>query len=371
MPTDSDPSDFIIRGYQRGDEHKVAHLLHNCFPNPLNHDVISQTWNWQFRNEFSKNSGIGLAAHGSKIIGHRSVMWFNMICNGRRIKGGISSASATDPDYRRKGISSKIGYQLYENLNQDCCELVYAFSNDQNVDLNRKKLGFKKVNTLKIAIKPINIFSLLEKYSGKQLIKPALTYQVHKVLQSVGHAMGTCLDHQMQLKLTASTQIPSQCDDIWKTTYMARKIAIIRDWKYLHWRYLKRPAFQYKLFFVYSKSREILGYFILHKKKKFGLNLLFVMEFVVKNDSKRICRYMLSCLQQLALDYCVDAVTIFLQKSDPNYALFVKAGLVPVPRRFFPQKIFFSTKVLSRKIAKSYVAQPKNWYLSWGDLDVV
>lgn len=371
MQTKKDTAEIVIRGYQRGDEHKVAHLLYNCFPDPLDPEIISQTWNWQFRNEFSKNSGIGLADDGSKIIGHRSIMWFNMICNGRRIKGGISSASATDPDYRRMGISSRIGYKIYDDLYQDHCELVYAFSNDQNVDLNRKKLGFKRVNSLQIAIKPINIFLLLEKYSGRRLLEPALMHQLYKTMQPVSHAMGSFLNYQPQLKLVASNQIPSQCDAIWETTYMARKIAIIRDWKYLHWRYLKRPSFQYKLFFVYSKEREIVGYFVLHKKQKFGLNLLFIMEFVVKNDSKPICSYMLSCLQRLAVDYRVDAVTLFLNKNNPNYALFVKAGLVPVPRCFFPQKIFFSTKVLSRKIKESYVIQSKNWYLSWGDLDVV
>lgn len=364
-------ADFVFRGYQRGDEQKIAHLLHNCFPDPLDPEIISQTWIWQFRNEFSKNSGIGLAAHGSKIIGHRSIMWFNMICNGRRIKGGIHSASATDPDYRRMGISSKIGYKIYSELYQDHCELVYAFSNHQNIGLMRKKLGFKKVSNLQIAIKPINLFSFVEKFSGRPLVEPVWANKIHRTVQPVSHAMNSVLYHHPPIKLVASTQIPSQCDRIWETTYMARKIGIIRDWKYLHWRYLKRPSFQYKLFFVYSRERELLGYFILHNKQKFGLNLLFVMEFVVKNDSKSICRFMLSGLQRLAVEYGVDAVTVFLQKNNPNYALFVKAGLVPVPRRFFPQKIFFSAKVLSHEIDESYIVQSNNWYLSWGDLDVV
>ena len=289
---------------------------------------------------------------------------------GRTVKGGIQSASATDSNFRRKGISSGIGEKLYQDVAKDHCKIVYAFSNKQNIDLNVRKLGFTRMNSFPISVKPVNFFLLIARFSRGYSLPKSIASKINKIFQSVEKVIGQYKTN-LSFKLVESKKIPDGAGELWKSCFMSNKLSIIRNRQYLNWRYIKRPFFKYKINAVYSKKNELIAYFITHLKKKFGLKILFVMELVIRKDSQNVCRHIISSLDRLANDYCADAVSMFLQRNNPNYRLFLRSGFIPVPQALFPQDIFFSAKSLSQKIHDNYVTDTNNWYLSWGDLDVV
>ena len=52
---------IVLREYENEDEKQISHLFFNNFPDTLKPVDICQTWFWQFRNDFSKPSGVSVA----------------------------------------------------------------------------------------------------------------------------------------------------------------------------------------------------------------------------------------------------------------------------------------------------------------------
>jgi hypothetical protein len=47
------------------------------------------------------------------------------------------------------------------------------------------------------------------------------------------------------------------------------------------------------------------------------------------------------------------------------------AGFFMVPHRFFPQEIHFGVRALAPGTDPRVLHEPSNWYITWGDSDIL
>jgi hypothetical protein len=160
-------------------------------------------------------------------------------------------------------------------------------------------------------------------------------------------------------------------DTIWDSSFASSKIAVARDQAYLKWRYLDKPFGNYDIVTAADENNELVGFMITAMTEKKGIKVLYVMEIMAKDENRKVYKKFLKYLETNARDKSADAISMLSLPNNANMRLFYKHGFLPVPRKLFPQDIHFCARVNSGDIDRKYVADSDNWFITWGDLDIV
>jgi hypothetical protein len=310
---------------------------------------------------------VAVAAVGVKIVAQYALMRLPLSYQGSVIDGAISTATVTDKRHRGKGLFTQLAETLYENVEKDGCKIVFGFPNSQSIHGFTTRLGWFEVNDFPLHLKIIDFFPFVKKYIGSRLIagvfSTLLSFTVKVVFQKFA-------DYGYEIKLTPTGTLPAGIDEPWKESESLNRIGVVRNEKYLSWRYFEKPFYDYD-FYVVSHGGQLCGYFVLYLGEKFGLRTIYIMECVVTKENPSAYKAILHKLENIARERQADSISVLLLPNHPQYKLFKQSGFIRVPRKLLPQKIYFAAKVLSKDIDASYVKDAKNWYISWGDLDVV
>jgi len=370
MPESMNDYDIInIRSYEDGDEDGIARLTQQNFPNTPDASSICQTWRWQFKNDFSKDGSIAVAEVNSSIVAHYAVMCFEMNYQDQTIIGSVSTATVTEKSFRGKGLFTKLARNVYNDLSRSGCKIVFGFPNSQSIRGFITRLDWFNVCPFPLHIKIIKMKPMLSKILGDHVFTKALAWCGDNALKLIFNIISRKKNNH-DIIIRRVEEIPEDMKSIWSSSFASHKLAIIRNRRYLKWRYLEKPFVKYKIYCAMMNDSPA-GYFVTCTGCKYNSNILFVMEIVAKDDKKMIYKKMLDHLDVIAREECADAISMIIMSNNPRYWLFVKKGYLPVPRILFPQDINFSAMVNSHFIDKSYVKNSDHWYISWGDLDVV
>ena len=364
-------NDIILRGYKKGDGKQISHLFFNNFPDTLEPEAICKTWLWQFQNKFSKDSGVSVAELSGEIVAHYAVMWFPMCYQGTRINGGVSTATVTDIKARGKGLFTILAKKVFAETEKDDCKIIFGFPNSQSIRGFINRLEWFKIAKFPILIKPIKFFPFLSKFLGKNILTSFVSY-----FMNIGFSIffklfsGWGQDNSIKI-IRDINSFSADFDKIWDSSFASDKIAVVRDQAYLKWRYLDKPFGNYDIVTATDENNELAGYMITAMTEKKGIKVLYVMEIIAKDENRKVYKKFLKYIQTNARDKSADAISILSLPNNVNNRLFYKHGFLPVPRKMFPQDIHFCARVNSADIDRQYVADSDNWFITWGDLDIV
>jgi hypothetical protein len=362
-------NDILIRTCREDDEAQLADLLHDSFPNTFEPENIQKTWSWQFKNRFAISPPVTIAEFGSEIVAQYAVMRFPMSYKRNRIEGAISTATATDTKHRGKGLFVKLAQALYEDLRKDGCQIVFGFPNAQSIHGFIARLGWFEIGAFPLHLRIIDYFPFVRKYLGDNV----LSKFVAGICGLVGKAVFYEHKHNNddhKIGLVPPGGLSADMDVPWKESAISAKIGVVRDSRYFEWRYLEKPFFTYEIYTV-TRQENLCGYFVIYLAEKLGLKTIYVMECVATGDSQEAYSAIVGKLDDIAYERKADSISMLLIPSHPQYKFFRKRGYIRVPKKVLPQKIFFAAKILSDKIDAIYAKNPNNWYISWGDSDVV
>lgn len=139
---------------------------------------------------------------------------------------------------------------------------------------------------------------------------------------------------------------------------------VVRDHRYLNWRYCQRPDAAYILFGV-EQGSELFGFLVARVGTHQGLRWGYLVDFLTPEDSSDV----LSSLIDHALDEFrslgVAAVSCYATDPASRRALF-RRGFFPVPQR---DPIHFSRLVSRARTDLREFATLRQWYVTMGDSD--
>lgn len=369
MSVKKDPF-IIIRDSIDGDEKSLAILLHNSFPNAPKPEKIQKIWCWQFRNCFSKNNGVAIAQHSDVIVAQYAIMWLPMVYKGQPIDGAVSTATVTNKSVRGQGIFTKLAAKVYRDIAIAGAKIVYGFPNSQSINGFTKRLEWFEVAPFPVHVKPVDTSAFIGKIIGGNTIARLVGAACNIFLRLIDGEV-RIRHRRAGINFREVNDVPDALDNLWKTSSVAGKLAVVRNKKYLVWRYLEKPFFSYDIHVAISGDEKFCGCIITHTTEKFGMKILFVMELIAEKDDAVVCQVMLDELTRIARMKGAAAISLLIPSGNPNRFIYLKNGYLPIPRRLFPQDIFWCAKVNSPDIDPKYARDRKNWYISWGDLDVV
>ncbi len=363
-----DKTAITLRAYRPGDEDAIAELLRANYPNTPDVVSIRTMWLWQFRNAISRDSCVAVAEMDGRIVGHYAAMWLEMNYPGRRIQGAISTATVTDKSVRGRGVFVDLARKAYQNLAADGCSLVFGFPNSQSVHGFVTKLNWVQPGQFPVHLKPLRTRPFLVRKLGDGPLAGLLGSMADTVLSAWSAMRMPSAPGGLEYEVVEA--IPEDAAALWSSSFGSSRVALLRDKRYLDWRYLHKPGFAYR-FVVARAGGRAVGYGIYCIERKLGMRMMYVMELVVGGDDAGVTAGLCRHLQGLARAESVDGISLLVLPGDPNASLFARVGFIRIPRKLFPQDIYFGAMTNGSDVDLEVLRRDTNWYLSWGDLDVV
>ena len=316
-----------IRSYQKGDEKEIWELDRKLEEHPWNKRELSN-WYWKYTDSNpSGKSFIWLMEKDGSIIAHFAAVPYKIKVFDREIVASHSIAALVKEEYQNLGLLKFVGDKLFKELKENEIPFTYGFPNKRAYGLHKEFMQYHDLiffETWKIEKNKITNKEQLE------FFRP-----IDKFDDDFDKLWDDC------------------CDDY--------KVAVVRNKKYLNWRYLKRPDWKYYPFGIYQ-NEELKGYVVLKLYKEDKIIRGHILDvFTHLGDTDTLNKIIDGSLDFFK-EHNVDEITCFMSGNTPFEKALKEHG-------FFKEK----TKIpLIIRINKEFdyseeIKDQKNWYFMMGD----
>lgn len=217
---------IMIRPFSDRDLEKCLELHNYVNFNNLSLDQ----WIWRNVKGTLGKSLMETSWDRDRLVGIYGIIPLRLYSGGRQIKGALSDIALTHPEYRYRGIFSAMGKSLYERAYDQGIELIYGFPTDHSVHSFKKRLQWDYITTAR----PLFCWSCpAEERAGRE-------YEIQEI-----------------------DQIGVEFDALWEVLsrgIFSKCTVVLRDAKYMRWRYRAEPGQDYRIFLALVGSGSPVGY---------------------------------------------------------------------------------------------------------------
>jgi hypothetical protein len=294
----------------------------------------------------------------NKMVGHFADIPRRFSVQGEVVLGTLSLDLMVHHDYWRRGIFQAMGKYGAQKVKQENGLFLTAFPIRLETILGLKKIGWKEVVKLPVLVYPIRFRGILNRY-------------LH--LQPLGLLMGgiaRCfyfllyrLKRRKEIggvEIEKVGQLDDSFDSFWQKALSLYPIMGIRNQNYLTWRYFKHPTRDYIIYRA-IKNGEMRGYIVLRKVDLLNFNSAVIVDLLALDEVA------LLALVERGIHHSqqegVDLVGFMVPQDHLYYKILRQIGFLPSFKTFrFMVYSHWKEEVLF---------DPKGWYVTWGDTDVI
>jgi hypothetical protein len=342
--------------YHPSNRAEVFDFLRESLPADTSARVITQ-WGWKYESSPlnpPQAATIDLIRIGSKLVsivgGFRLKMWM----------GGIECLAEgrglwlVHPSHR--------GHQLWRRLGQ-------TLPDDVTILFGWSMLPARPVNS--IGWTTASLTPLLRVLDAGPLIGQ-LTHS--RRLASIGRSVSAAAraasapfrstGNNRSDTLVRLSAFDHRADALWKRARRATKAMVVRDRRYLNWRYCERPDTGYSLYGV-ERGTELAGFLVGRTDTLRGLRWGYLVDFLAAENESDV----LSSLVEEALDdfrrHGIAAVSCYATDPAVRRVLF-RRGFFPVPKR---TPMHFNRFIRADRSDLRKFATLREWSVTMGDGD--
>ena len=359
---------FQIRHYREGDEDQILNLRQRVFGNLDPMRLRSSTWRWQFRHNPAGKALCALAEDHGRIVGQYAVIPTRFSVLGKEALFALSCDTMIHPDYQKQGLFTTLAREVYQRIESERrITTVWGFPNEISLPGFTRHLGWHLLTVFPLTVVPLRPLAML-----RSLLPLKKTSRQKQRGTGDGSSMESlasrCVFPEVPgLLVEPVTRFDEEFDALWNRNRGLASVIQVRDAAYLNWRYSGAPGFGYQPFAIRSNGR-LLGYMVIRMMNLmghfFGV-LADIFPFPVRDPvtTRRLFRF--------ARDYSkaegAEFMTCLLSRSNPSF--FKEVGLRKIPAIFNPKKWYFGCRYPQHN--RAVLGSPKNWYLTYGDTDIV
>ncbi|MDO5016043.1 MAG: GNAT family N-acetyltransferase [Eubacteriales bacterium] len=287
-----------------------------------------------------------------------------ILLNELYLKGKIYSVahsvkSMTDPNYRGQGLFRTMTENSVEQAKKAGADLILGLANKASYPAYQK-FNWETLFEKEVLVKPIHI---------KKFLKRKLRFTP---LAMAGDAVFSLWDKirisksNKDLNFTWLEQVPSETQQVWNRFKDKYDVLLVRDYKYLSYRYNARPDVSYRTLIMRDQG-QIVGYAILREASTEHSVLASVAEFFTDPFNDNYIKYLAQQLTKYAyergLDYLVLSCGDF-----GNYRQVLKTqGYHPTLQP--PVNNMMIACALNDEIKLEDLKDAEHWHVTQGDGD--
>jgi GNAT superfamily N-acetyltransferase len=364
---------LTVRLYEREDEKDYLKLMNTVFPS---YKCDLKRWQWEFKeNPFGFLQVFGISE--GKLVGTMGLIGVPV-----KIKGVIFQASqavdlAVHPEFRGKGLFIKIGKKLMQEADNKGFTLSYGVPNEPAYH-GHLKYGWFYVSEIPVLTKMLSkkalmLFTLArfrDLFSHHNLRSVSNIKTLIRNFNSNTRTLVKCPRPLRSDKFTKRilTSFNEQFDRLWNEASTHHELLVVRDRRYLNWRYVKKPHANYVILAA-ERNKTIDGYAVLATEiRSFaGWKKGYIIDIFAK--SKEAIEFLI----QMACDYFsdenADLAICWMMKNQEYYDRLVKHGFVN--DTFSSQKLICRVNTSDNTFKRLFRILERNWFFTMGDSDYI
>lgn len=336
-------ANYTFTEYQESDRQGVLELMQDTFASENMRKVEFfnfDYWKWQYLANPAGKAITLLAKDHNRIIGQYANIPARLKLNGKFLNSVTVIDLMVRPEYRRQGLFKKMGEAANQQLAQAGVALSLAFpSRSDSYSGFINKLGWFKVGDLPVMVKLVWPLTLRRK---------------------------TKLEGR-KARIEKVSVFPAQINQLWERLKTEIPIGIERNQSYLNWRYFKNPSAKYEVFLIYQNG-TIAGYLVLRIMKTSGIKIGVIVDMLCwgKPDIlKAAVTTAIDFIRNSGASLCAILKTKLYENS------LRKLGFLQLPTRLSPKNYSLIARVNQPGLDLTTLSNIDNWFLMFGDWDLV
>lgn len=354
----SERDHWRIRDGNEKDLQEILSLRKEVFGGTEEDKLDPRFWRWEFTECPEGKAYIYIVEDGDKIVGHFADLPRRFSAHGKIVRGTLSVDLMVAPDYRRKGLFGKMGKYGIDKVKREQGLFLTAYPIREETINGFKKIGWKEVVKLPVLVYPLKFTGIVNRYlhtAPLSLLIGGMTRFFYSLLYSTRKKRAFA-----NVEIEEVAQLDDAFDRFLDKTFSLYPIMGIRDRDYMTWRYLRHPTRTYTIYRAMEKG-EMKGFIILRKVDLLEFHSVVIVDLLALDEE------VLMALVEKGIVHSqkegVDLLGFMVPKLHPYYQLLKRNGFLPSPKTF----LFM---IYSHEEDEELL-DPKEWYVNWGDTDVI
>lgn len=330
---------YSIEQYKAIDRDSVFGLMQEIFVSEKmrKSDFFNlDLWKWQYENNPFGQAVTILAKHNSKVIGQYANIPLRLKLNGKLTNSALVIDLMVKDSYRRKGLFKMMGDASNRKLAASDFSLSMAFPSRQESELGFiNKLGWFRVSGLNVLWKPV---------------VPAIKRQRYQ-----------------DITISPVREFPEEVNILWEEMKNNINVGVVRNRDYLNWRFFRKPKEEYQAFLVH-RGVKLAGYFVVKIDNISKIKLGLIVDMLCLNELEIIK----SAIRKIS-DLCITqgAYLCVILRTRLYENILRETGFRSLPNKLSPKNYSLIVKAHKEDLDLSALKNIDNWYLTFGDWDVV
>mgnify|MGYP005840917829 CR=1 FL=1 len=347
-----------VRDGNENDMEGIFSLRNDAFGEMEKDKLDPRLWRWEFMEGPDGKALIYIVDDGGKIVGHFADIPRRFSIHGKEVLGTLSVDLMVHSDYRRRGIFEAMGRYAAQRVKRENGVFMMAYPIRPETIQGLRKIGWKEITELPVLVYPIKFTGIVKRYLHFLLISLLIggiarfLYDLLFFMRRKGEKEG--------IEIEKVDQLDNQFEQFCEKALSLYSIMGMRNRNYLTWRYLRHPKRTYNIYRAMEKGK-MKGYIVLRKVSLLDFNSAVIVDLLAMGEEA------LNALLKKGIDHSrregVDLLGFMVPKLHPYYCLLRRYGFLPSPKAFlfmiYPQE------------EGQGLLDPKGWYVTWGDTDVI
>jgi len=317
------PESLGFRAGGAADRDAITGLFREAFGRRMGR----REWDWRFLRKPGGKGLIELAWDGATLAGHYAVSPTRLRVRGKEVPAALSGTTMTHARYRGLGLFPLLARRTYARARQAGHVLVMGFPNRYSHRGLVRDLGWRDV------------------------------YEVPRFSLHLGDRRRETEDGGVA-RVVELDRFDRRFDRLWDEVKDTCPVSVVRDRRYLQWRFAENPESRYRIF-AFEDGRSIGGYAV---AKRFGKEMHVVDILCLNADTGvRLVRRVAMAAARQGLS----AVSMWLNPGLELHRELERLGFQPgAPVTYFCVLPLGAASLLRG------ACDFRNWYLTMADSDV-
>ena len=371
MDRPNQPSEdgLSYRPYELGDGEKIVELLDIVFNGWPQHDLgCTPLEHWTWKNGGGKNSSLGaVCVHNERIVGSLQSIPRSIRIGEASLPGSYGVDFAVHPDYKRRGISTRLNTITDGLLKDSGVAFSYAIVGNPILVKAYSKRYPEFPHPMANLVRIRDIDAQLEAMPMESPWLVKLGYSAFRLLNTARRRLDPPEFRKTEFKIKRLDRFDERADDLWEEVSVDHDFICDRSADYLNWRYCDPRAGDFIAMMAEGDDGELLGYSVLRVNKYLeGYPVGYIVDLLGCPGRRDV----VEALAADSLEYFdandVNIVNCLVAKGHPHEKALKRLGFVDsrVKIRIFIDE--YERKGLFNGIVES---PPSRIHFSWGDHD--
>ncbi len=320
-------------------------------------------WHWQYRDAPGGSARVYGILAGGELKGYYHVPVYEGRIEGRRCDLAMVQEVAVSPELRGQGMFRKLADFVTADLLRSGVEAAYTFPNRRSIRTFLKYNGYRKIATLPAYILPVDTGAIIASKAGP----PRLSRLLGRAADRCFRAVGIPPDPDAALVRHRTVTPPMLA--AFAAFQTRHRVALLRDARYLSWRFERRPGARH-FYFTLERGARARAAAIFKLDEMLGNPALLLMDFAFHPGGERALLQLIQEVKKQGAGAIGRPFNLIFACGGSAFLPRLKTiGFLPVPPGLNPRPLDLLVRNLSG--TSRAVFDPAAWHVTLADWDVM